>query len=98
MLKARPDCTDKGSLLNLDRVLKNALDMRPGVSIHGGSIPQDFELDRRMDQELIDKCRDVISGKQKSIDLEMDIENCQRTFGSTLSYHLAMKYNEGESL
>ena len=56
---------------------------------------QDFELDRRMDRELLEKCRDVIDGKSKSIDIEMSIENCQRTFGSTLSYHLAMKYNEG---
>ena len=56
---------------------------------------QDFELERRMDRELLEKCRDVIDGKSKSIDIEMSIENCQRTFGSTLSYHLAMKYNEG---
>ena len=47
-----------------------------------------------MDRELLEKCRDVIDGKSKSIDIEMSIENCQRTFGSTLSYHLAMKYNE----
>ena len=81
----REDVPKKASTLNFQAMLKNALEMRPGVSILGGSIGQDFELEKRLDQELIMKSLDVIEGREKTVDIDMVIRNEQRTFGATLS-------------
>ena len=35
----------KSSTLNFDNILKNALEMRPGAQIVGGSMGQDLELE-----------------------------------------------------
>ena len=93
-LRANPKNNLKADMLIFDKILRNALEMRPGVNICGGSIAQDFELDQRLDKELIHKCRDVIDGKMSEIKLDMDIKNENRTVGATLSYYIAMKYNE----
>lgn len=54
----------KAALLNFSALLRNALQMRPGVNIVGGSIPQDFGLDEHLDQKLLAKAADVIQGTQ----------------------------------
>jgi glutamate synthase (NADPH/NADH) len=92
-LRANPSNNSKAEMLVFDKILRSAVEMRPGVSIHGGSIAQDFELEERLDNELIEKCRDVIDGKMSKINLDMNIRNEDRTVGATLSYHIAMKYN-----
>ena len=94
LLRGNPTNNLKAEMLVFDKILRNALEMRPGVSIHGGSIPQDFGLHRRLDNELIEKCKDVVEGTTSEINLDMNIRNEDRTVGATLSYHIAMKYNE----
>ena len=86
----REDVPKKASTLNFQAMLKNALEMRPGVSILGGSIGQDFELEKRLDQELIMKSLDVIEGREKTVDIDMVIRNEQRTFGATLSNKVSL--------
>ena len=93
-LLAKPSDNPKAEMLVFDKILRSALEMRPGVSIHGGSVAQDFDLDKRLDNILIQKCTDVIEGKIPKINLEMKISNEDRTVGATLSYHIAMKHNE----
>lgn len=38
----------KAKLLNFSSILKNALELRPGASIRGGSVPQDMNLESRL--------------------------------------------------
>jgi len=38
----------KAKLLDFEPVLRNALELRPGVNIHAGSVAQDFCLDERL--------------------------------------------------
>ncbi|XP_057669845.1 uncharacterized protein LOC130902058 [Diorhabda carinulata] len=94
LLKVLETGSQKTKSLNLNLILQNALHMRPGVNIKGGSVSQDFQLEQRPDNELIEKSQPVIDGAQKSIDIEMKINNEERAFGSTLSYHISRKYNE----
>lgn len=84
----------KARMLNLSLILKNALHMRPGVNIVGGSKSQDFQLEKRLDNLLIEQCAGVLEGTQKHVDINMKITNEDRTFTSTLSYHIAMKYGD----
>ncbi|XP_018895699.1 uncharacterized protein [Bemisia tabaci] len=85
---------NKAKLLNLSLILKNALHLRPGVNIVGGSESQDFQLEKRLDNELIARAQPVLDGKEKRVDIEMVINNECRAFTSTLSYHISMKYGE----
>ncbi|GAB0093859.1 glutamate synthase [Sergentomyia squamirostris] len=95
LLTVRSDVlSEKTAALNFNLLLKNALDLRPGTNIIGGSIPQNFELEKRADNVLIEKCRPVIDGEQESIVLNMVIHNEERAFASTLSYVIASKYGE----
>lgn len=64
--------------------------MRPGVNIVGGSVAQDFQLEQRLDNQLIEKARAVIEGTEKNVTIDMNITNECRAFGSTLSYHISM--------
>lgn len=90
LLKVRENISlEKAKTLNLDNILKKALDMRPGVNIKGGSVRQDFQLELRPDNLLIEKAQAVINGEQKSVDIEMTINNESRAFASTLSYHIS---------
>jgi glutamate synthase (NADPH/NADH) len=79
----------KARYLDFGNLLKNALWMRPGVNIVGGSVPQDFELEKRLDNQLLAMTAPVLEGKQSRVDIEMDIVNSCRAFASTLSYHIA---------
>ena len=79
---------------SFDAILKSALDLRPDTNILGGSISQDFQLSKRLEETVIAECMDVINAKRQSIVLQYDINNLERTFGATLSYYISMKYHE----
>lgn len=84
----------KAKTLNFTPILKNALHMRPGVNIIGGSASQDFQLEKRLDHKLMELAAPVINGESKSINIEMNISNECRAFASTLSYKISMKYGD----
>lgn len=84
----------KASTLDLSLLLQDALKMRPGTNIIGGSVKQDFQLEKRSDNKLIDKVQAIFNGTEDNITLKMRIHNEERAFGSTLSYHIACKYGE----
>lgn len=50
---------------------------------------QDFQLEKRLDNKLIEQAKQVINGKQKSVKISLMINNECRAFGSTLSYEIA---------
>ncbi|XP_061171212.1 uncharacterized protein LOC133180759 [Saccostrea echinata] len=92
LLKFSPDPENhKAKLLDFQLILKNALTLRPNTNMVGGSVSQIFDLDKRLDYKVLEKCRDVIDGKQKSVTLNMNICNEDRTFGATLSYYISKK-------
>ncbi|XP_060602982.1 uncharacterized protein LOC132756035 [Ruditapes philippinarum] len=84
----------KAKLLDFSAILKNALDLRPDTNIVGGSIPQDFQLEKRIDYEIIKEAQNVIDGKQRQVVIEKTVTNEDRTFGATLSYYISKKYVE----
>lgn len=92
-VKADP-ANEKARTLDLSMVLKNALEMRPNTNIIGGSVKQEFGLEKRSDNELIARSQGVINGTESTIDISMKIVNEERAFASTLSYHIACKYGE----
>ena len=95
LLKVREGITvDKAKTLDLSMVLRSALELRPGVNIKGGSVKQDFQLENRPDNELIEKATAIMNGQQKSVNIEMTINNETRAFGSTLSYHISKYVNK----
>ncbi|RZC34842.1 glutamate synthase 1 [NADH], chloroplastic [Asbolus verrucosus] len=94
LLKVSESGSAKAKMLNLNLILQNALHMRPGVNIKGGSEVQDFQLENRLDNQLIDMAKGVLEGAEKSVDIEMKITNECRAFTSTLSYHISCKYDE----
>ncbi|CAH1105035.1 unnamed protein product [Psylliodes chrysocephalus] len=94
LLKELETGSRKAKSLNLNLILQNALHMRPGVNIKGGSISPDFQLELRLDNVVLEKAKPVIDGVQKSVDIDLKIHNEARAFGSTLSYHISCKYNE----
>ncbi|XP_043207721.1 glutamate synthase [NADH]-like isoform X1 [Amphibalanus amphitrite] len=91
-LKLRDDLPPKTKLLNFARILLHAQDLRPNTNILGGSVAQDFELSTRMEEGIIAQCMDVIDGKTDRVHIQADIMNNCRTFGATLSYHIAKKH------
>ncbi|XP_058465690.1 uncharacterized protein LOC131439095 [Malaya genurostris] len=94
LLQVRSDLSNKANLLDLQMLLKNALDLRPGTNIIGGSLKQDFTLVERADNYLIEKSQGVLAGTEDSITLDMKIRNEERAFTSTLSYEIARKYGD----
>ncbi|PZC79711.1 hypothetical protein B5X24_HaOG216019 [Helicoverpa armigera] len=95
LLKVRENNDNpKARMLNLSLILKNALHMRPGVNIIGGSKSQDFQLEKRLDNQLISQCSALWDGSAQHVDINMRITNEDRAFTSTLSYHIAMKYGD----
>ncbi|KAK0097828.1 hypothetical protein PV326_013412 [Microctonus aethiopoides] len=94
-LKVRDDITmEKAKLLDLSNILRNALDLRPGVNIKGGSVKQDFQLENRPDNELIEQAKLILEGQQNRVNIKMTINNETRAFGSTLSYFISKNYGE----
>ncbi|XP_043577717.1 glutamate synthase [NADH] isoform X1 [Bombus pyrosoma] len=95
LLKVREDISvEKAKTLKLDNILRNALELRPGVNIQGGSMKQDFQLENRLDNHVIELAMDLLKGKQKRIDIELNINNECRAFAATLSYHISKLYGE----
>ncbi|KAF4516910.1 hypothetical protein B566_EDAN007998 [Ephemera danica] len=94
LLRVHESANPKAKLLNFGPILKNALHMRPGTNIVGGSDTQDFQLEKRLDNELIRAAQPVLNGEKKRLDLEMTIVNENRTFASTLGYYIAMKFGD----
>lgn len=89
-LKVRKDISlEKAKTLRLDNILRNALELRPGINIKGGSVKQDFQLENRLDNRVIELARDVLDRKKDSVTMELNINNEDRTFASTLSYHIS---------
>lgn len=96
LLRVRKDLTDKARTLDFSLLLKNALELRPGTNIVGGSVKQDFVLENRADNSLIARCLGVINGTEKHVDIVSKINNEERAYTSTLSYTIACKH--GDSL
>ncbi|XP_033120494.1 putative glutamate synthase [NADPH] [Anneissia japonica] len=95
MLRVSADpINSKAKLLNFDAILKNANDMRPGVSILGGCVAQEFKLKERLDNEVIKAAQDVLDGKANHLEMSLSITNQDRTFATTLSYFISKKYGE----
>ncbi|KAL3282591.1 hypothetical protein HHI36_005767 [Cryptolaemus montrouzieri] len=95
LLKASESGSSKARMLNLNLILQNASHMRPGINIKGGSVAQDFQLEQRLDNILIEKAKLLLDGKQNTVSIDININNECRAFGSTLSYEISKKYNEG---
>ena len=93
-LRQRSDLAAKPSMLDFSAILTPALSLRPGTSILGGSVAQDFELDKRMDMKLIQQCKEVIDAGLGNIEMDLKITNDQRTFGATLSNSISLKYGD----
>lgn len=94
-IKVKKDTNNmKAETLDLQLILQNALEMRPNTNIIGGSVKQEFQLDKRSDNYIIECAKDVINGTQKTLNLDMTIRNEERAFCSTLSYEIACKYGE----
>ncbi|KAF2365727.1 Glutamate synthase NADH/NADPH small subunit 1, partial [Trinorchestia longiramus] len=94
LISVRKSAVPKVNTLNFGAILKNALTLRPGTNIVGGSVAQDFELEKRLDQTLIERSSAVIEGTANSVDIDLEIHNECRTVGATLSYHIALKYGD----
>lgn len=94
LLKMRESCTSKAKLLDFSNILKNALHMRPGINTVGGSVGQDFGLETHLDQELLAEAMPVMDGSTDSVTINKTIHNEVRTFGATLSHHIAKKFGE----
>lgn len=96
LLRFSPNPTNpKAQMLDFKLILCNALSLRPETNITGGSVKQDFELHKRLDNELIEKASDILAGKfLEPVNIEMTIRNQDRAFGATLSHHLAKRYGD----
>ena len=94
LLNVRKSKIDKVNNLDFSAILTPALSLREGTNIVGGCVAQDFDLDQRLDKQLIDLSQGVIDGTESNVDIEMEIHNECRTFGATLSYEVAVKYGD----
>ncbi|PSN37438.1 Glutamate synthase 1 [NADH] [Blattella germanica] len=94
LLRVSENANPKAKTLNFSLILKNALHMRPGVNIIGGSKRQDFQLEKRLDNQLLEAAAPVLQGVKSSVDIALKITNEDRAFGSTLSYHISMKHGD----
>jgi glutamate synthase (NADPH/NADH) len=84
----------KEESLNFDSVLLNAKSLRPDASIDGGSVKQEFNIEKRLDQKVIELAKDVLEGTQKKVKMEFKITNEDRTFGATLSNRISLRYKD----
>ncbi|XP_041354050.1 putative glutamate synthase [NADPH] [Gigantopelta aegis] len=89
-LKFKPDPDNpKARLLDFSKILLKATDLRPTASIVGGSVKQVFGFEKRLDNILIEKVTDIFEKRTKQVVVDMKITNEDRTFASTLSYHIS---------
>lgn len=91
LLKVRENLPlEKAKTLNFENILRNALEMRPNTNIVGGSVKQDFQLEQSIENmKIIELSKPVIDGIEKTVTMELNINNTIRAFGSTLSYHIS---------
>jgi glutamate synthase (NADPH/NADH) len=90
LLYANPNPLNaKAKTLEFERVLRNALTLYPDTNIHGGSVKQDFELEKRLDYKIIAAASELLRTGKGKIVFEHEIHNTMRTFGTTLSYEIA---------
>lgn len=99
LMRFAPDPTNpKVSYLNYDAILCDARTLRPNTNIIGGSLKQDFQLEKRLDNILIKEAHSFLTGKPsdlaRPINISLKITNTDRAFASTLSYHIAKLYGE----
>ncbi|XP_053987028.1 uncharacterized protein LOC128880703 isoform X1 [Hylaeus volcanicus] len=95
LLRVRKDISiEKAKMLNLDNILRSALELRPGVNIKGGSIKQDFQLDNRLDNRMIEQAKPVLDRKQDRVEMEFNVNNEDRALGSTLCFHISKLFGE----
>ncbi|KAK6187782.1 hypothetical protein SNE40_005732 [Patella caerulea] len=94
-LKFDPDSQNpKAKLLDLSKILTNALDIRPKVNIVGGSVRQIFDTEKRLDNAVIAKSVEVLEGRQKQVVMDLKITNEDRAFASTLSWQVSRRFVE----
>ncbi|ELT96170.1 hypothetical protein CAPTEDRAFT_177943 [Capitella teleta] len=86
--------SQKASTLDFEKILTQAVSIQPDANIRGGSMVQEFQLEKRLDYKVIEKCKDVLEGCATRIDLNLPITNEDRCFGATLSYFVSIKYLE----
>lgn len=106
-LKVRPnEVNPKANLLDFTRILCNALTIRPNTNIVGGSVRQNFELEKRKDNQLIEQSAKLLdqlwqlkqSGQEidyskiEPVIIQTKIVNQDRAFGTTLSYEIAKRF------
>ena len=98
LLEFSPDSENpKVGYLNFDAILCDAKTLRPNTNIVGGSLKQDFQLEKRLDNQLIAATQAIIenpAGCKEPISISMRIRNTDRAFGSTLSYQIARRHGE----
>ena len=94
LLQRCKEASFKASTLDYDLLLRPALELRPNTNIVGGSVKQDFFLEKRAENKMIAESQSVIAGTQKNITFNLKIVNEERAYASTLSYHIACKYGE----
>ncbi|XP_076674514.1 uncharacterized protein LOC143372318 isoform X2 [Andrena cerasifolii] len=95
LLRVRKDITiEKAKTLNLENILRSALQLRPGVDIRGGAVKQDFQLENRLDNRVIELAEPVLNGKQDYVNIQLNINNECRAFASTLSYRISKLFGE----
>ncbi|XP_015120846.1 glutamate synthase [NADH], amyloplastic isoform X2 [Diachasma alloeum] len=95
LLRMREDIIiSKAKMLDLSNVLRSALELRPGANIRGGSIKQDFQLENRPDNILIEEAKLILNNNLKKVNIDMTINNETRAFGSTLSYYISKQLGE----
>ncbi|XP_071041561.1 uncharacterized protein [Parasteatoda tepidariorum] len=88
----------KASHLDFHSLLKCARSLRTNTVPVGGSIKHDFELHNRLDNKVIEKYfetwKESSNTEKKHLSMTLDITNRDRTFGTTLSYHIAKEYGD----
>lgn len=109
LLKVRTnEVNPKANMLDFSAILCNALTIRPNTNIIGGSVKQNFELEKRKDNQLIEQSTKLLdqllqlkqSGQEidyskiEPVLIETKIVNQDRAFGTTLSYEIAKRFGE----
>jgi glutamate synthase domain-containing protein 3 len=82
----------KADGLDLTAMLAPARKPRPDVQVFQ-TIKQDHELEKALDNRLIELCQPAIERGEK-VKIELPIINTNRTVGTTLSYHIAKRYGD----
>ncbi|CAB4020801.1 glutamate synthase [NADPH], partial [Paramuricea clavata] len=81
---------EKTKLLDFGKILVPARSLNDGEH-YGGTEEQEFGLEDRMENELVDAVKEVLEGKRKNVLMELKIGNEDRSFGTTTSYHISRK-------